>query len=361
MDPREDPALEISKLQTILERLVSKRLPMNDMVAAMMAIVAMPDNWDHVASLILSTTEIDDLNIPHIVPIIQEEYKRRQAKGQVPKKANIARVKIPNAPKRQEWKGNQQQQVNQQAGSSTQQSPYLNRNFKKFQPRYNNYQQNAGNNYYQQNYQKAPEKGPNWDRNQRNRSNKKLAKQLLIERVDKLENQTKKSDKGKGKMVNLATYETFGKPKLLQRIDQIKEEDLLLKRMETIESFKARGFSIDDNVEKSLEPLARIEEITEDTEMISLGSDDEDREAQYYEADWNQYVIEISKILANKDTVTTIVTKLMDSFNNSISRLLKSASSHSSNSKINKFYSYNCVKASINLKKCFNIDKSTDI
>src|SRR5258705_12098379 len=32
MDPREDPALEISKLQTILERLVSKRLPMNDMV-----------------------------------------------------------------------------------------------------------------------------------------------------------------------------------------------------------------------------------------------------------------------------------------------------------------------------------------
>src|SRR5258708_4401019 len=84
MDPREDPALEISKLQTILERLVSKRLPMNDMVAAMMAIVAMPDNWDHVASLILSTTEIDDLNIPHIVPIIQEEYKRRQAKRQVP-------------------------------------------------------------------------------------------------------------------------------------------------------------------------------------------------------------------------------------------------------------------------------------
>src|SRR5258705_7736044 len=360
MDPREDPALEISKLQTILERLVSKRLPMNDMVAAMTAVVAMPDNWDHVASLILSTTEIDDLYIPHIVPIIQEEYKRRQAKGQVPKKANIARVKIPNAPKRQEWKGNQQQQVNQQAGPSTQQSPYLNRNFKKFQPKYNNNQQNAGNNYYQ-NSQKAPEKGPNWDRNQRNRSNKKLAKQLLIERVDKLENQTKKSDKGKVKMVNLATYETFGKPKLLQRIDQIKEEDLLIKRMENLDSFKARGFSIDDNVEKSLEPLARIEEITEDTEMISLGSDDEDREAQYYEADWNQYVTEISKILANEDTVMTIVTKLTDSFNNSISKLLESASSHSTNSEINKFYLYNCVKASANLKKCFNIDKSTDI
>ena len=139
---------------------------MNDMVAAMTAIVAMLDNWDHVASLILSTTEIDDLNIPHIVPIIQEEYKRRQAKGQVPKKANIARIKLPNVPKRQEWKGNQQQQVNQQAGSSyTQRSPYLNRNFKKFQPRNNNNQHNAGNNYYQQNTQKAPERGPNWDRN----------------------------------------------------------------------------------------------------------------------------------------------------------------------------------------------------
>src|SRR5258705_11649729 len=174
MDPREDPALEISKLQTILERLVSKRLPMNDMVAAMTAIVAMPDNWDHVASLILSTTEIDDLNIPHIVPGIQEEYKRRQAKGQVPKKANMARVKIPNAPKKQELKGNQQQQVNQQTGSYTQRSPYLNRNFKKFQPRNNNNQQNTGTNYYQKN-QNSPQKGPNWERNRQNRSNKKMA------------------------------------------------------------------------------------------------------------------------------------------------------------------------------------------
>src|SRR5258705_13039684 len=362
MNPREDPALEISKLQTILERLVSKRLPMNDMVAAMTAIVAMPDNWDHVASLILSTTEIDDLNIPHIVPGIQEEYKRRQAKGQVPKKANIARVKLPNAPKRQEWKGNQQQQVNQQAGPSIQRSPYLNRNFKKFQPRNNNNNQhNAGTNYYQQNNQNSPQKGPNWERNRQNHSNKKMAKQLLIEKVDKLENQTKKSDKGKGKMINLASYETFGKPKLLQRIDQIKEEDLLLKRMETIESFRARGFSIDDNIEKSLKPIARIEEITEDTEMISLGSEDEDREAQYYEADWNQYVIKTSKILADKNTVMTIAMKLMDSFSSSKSRLLKSTNSHSIDSEINKFYSYNCVKASANLKKCFNIDKSTDI
>src|SRR5258707_8980555 len=144
--------------------------------------------------------------------------------------------------------------------------------------------------------------------------------------------------------------------KLLQRIDQIKEEDLLLKQMETIDSFRARGFSVDDNVEKSLEPLARIEEITEDTEMISLGSEDDDREAQYYEADWNQYVINISKILANKNTVTTIAMKLMDSFNSNKSRSLRSASSHNSNSEINKFYSYNCVKASANLKKCFNID-----
>src|SRR5258707_4792320 len=57
-------------------------------------------------------------------------------------------------------------------------------------------------------------------------------------------------------------------------------------------------------------------------------------------------------------TVTTIVMKLTDSFSNSISRLSESASSHS---EINKFYLYNCVKASANLKKCFNIDKSTDI
>src|SRR5258708_3967267 len=128
--------------------------------------------------------------------------------------------------------------------------------------------------------------------------------------------------------------------------------------METIESFKTRGFSVDDNIEKS---LAKIEEITEDTEMISLGSEDGDREAQYYEADWNQYVIKTSKILADKNTVTTIVTKLWDSFNSSRSRSLKSTNSHNRNSKINRFYSYNCVKASANLKRCFNIDKSPDI
>src|SRR5258707_15032721 len=115
--------------------------------------------------------------------------------------------------------------------------------------------------------------------------------------------------------------------------------------METMDSFKARGFSIDDNIEKS---LAKIEEITEDAEMISLGSEDEDREAQYYEADWNQYVIKTSKIFADKNTVMTIVTKLMDSFNNSKSRSLKSTSSLIRNSEINKFYSYNCVKASAN-------------
>src|SRR5258707_8741975 len=111
--------------------------------------------------------------------------------------------------------------------------------------------------------------------------------------------------------------------------------------METMDSFKARGFSIDDNIEKS---LAKIEEITEGTEMISLGSEDEDREAQYYEADWNQYVSKTSKILADKNTVMTIVMKLMDSFNKSGS--LRSANSLNSNSEINKFYSYNCVKAS---------------
>src|SRR5258708_37589036 len=118
--------------------------------------------------------------------------------------------------------------------------------------------------------------------------------------------------------------------------------------METIDSFRTRGYSVDDNVEKS---LLRIEEITEDTEMISLGSEDEDREAQYYEADWNQYVIKTFEKLANKNTVTTIVMKLWDSFNSRKSRSLKSTNSHYRSSKINRFYSYNCVKASANLKK----------
>ena len=76
-------------------------------------------------------------------------------------------------------------------------------------------------------------KGPNWARNQENRKNKKLVKQLLVDWVKSLEiNQTSKSDKkdkgkGKAKVANLAS-----------RIDQVSLSD----RLETIDSYKERVF-----------------------------------------------------------------------------------------------------------------------
>ena len=101
----------------------------------------------------------------------------------------------------------------QQAGPSsyTRPAPYQ----KKFGQKPNNHQnfQNQGPPNVQ--------KGPNWERNQQNCKNKKLAKQLLVEMVKELKtNQTPKSDKkdnkgkGKAKVANLAGRET-GKCRVL--------------------------------------------------------------------------------------------------------------------------------------------------
>ena len=48
------------------------------------------------------------------------------------------------------------------------------------------------------------------------------------------------------------------------------EPSPLLNRIESLESYKAKGFSIDDNVEKE---IARIDEV-EDEDMVSLGDEE---------------------------------------------------------------------------------------
>ena len=105
-------------------------------------------------------------------------------------------------------------------------------------------------------------KGPNWACNQENHQNKKLAKQLLKDKVKALEiNQTPKSDKkdkgkGKAKIANLTT-----------RIDRVSLSD----RLETIYSYKERIFVSKDP--KVVIPDT-IKEVQEDCEMVSLGDED---------------------------------------------------------------------------------------
>ena len=89
-----------------------------------------------------------------------------------------------------------------------------------------------------------------------------MAKQAMINKIAKLEsNQTSKSDSklDKGK----------GKAKQVQPIHQL-EPSPLLNRIESLESYKAKGYSIDDNVEKE---FARIDEVG-DEDMISLGDEE---------------------------------------------------------------------------------------
>ena len=85
--------------------------------------------------------------------------------------------------------------------------------------------------------------------------------QAMIDEITKLKiNQTSKSDNkpDKGK----------GKAKLVQLIHWL-EPNPLLNRIESLETYKVKGFSIEDNVEKE---FARIDEVR-DKDMVSLGDE----------------------------------------------------------------------------------------
>ena len=105
-------------------------------------------------------------------------------------------------------------------------------------------------------------KGPNWARNQENRKNKKLVKQLLVDWVKSLEiNQTSKSDKkdkgkGKAKVANLAS-----------RIDKVSLSD----RLETMDSYNERVFVSKD---PKVIILSTIIPVQEGAEMVSIGDED---------------------------------------------------------------------------------------
>ena len=92
------------------------------------------------------------------------------------------------------------------------------------------------------------------------------------------------------------------------------EPSPLLNRIESLESYKAKGYSIDDNVEKE---IARIDEV-EDKDMVSLGDEeyvdchddmmyaileDEDQVIGHYDVRYGGELM--FKQLAKNHTVTT--------------------------------------------------------
>src|SRR5258705_3320606 len=257
-----------------------------------------------------------------------------------------------NGPGQQNWRPQQYNNNQQQEGSSkpAYYTPYNNK--KKFVPQQQTYNNNFRQNYQQgggfqprpqSNFNNQDKTGPNLKCNQDNCTNKKFAKQALIKELQDLRIQGKPDFKEKGKA------------KIVQFADA---SSSLQKRIETLDNFKARGFSVEDNIERNLakqqkEIFARIDE---DEEMVSLGDEDETFHdlgdtKPYYGVDYNQYDnFSNSEQITNKHTVMTTPMKLGSFSSKTHSRIINSTV-------YNKIlFVLKCVKSS-NLKKSLKIEK----
>jgi hypothetical protein len=162
----------------------------------MIILSGLPQSWDGVQGSILANHAMDRIDVPTIMPVLQEEWSRRQARRGDHKSSHLAQTNICGGPQRQQWQGGQnsyqQNNYNPQAGPSNYNSSYKPAPYNKFSKK-PNYKQNNNN-------QNPASKGPNWQCNQQNCANKKQAKAALLEKVANLEKSQLKADKkGKGK------------------------------------------------------------------------------------------------------------------------------------------------------------------
>jgi hypothetical protein len=263
-DDRKEPAVQVAELNTRLNRLATHGFNLDYRIQAMIILSGLPQSWDSVQGSILANHDMADLSISVIMPILQEEWQRRQARRGEQKSSHLARGGMHGAPQRQHWQGNQNNSgYTPQAGPSNYNSGYKPAPYKKFgkKPNYKPNNQNPG--YISNASGSKGPNGPNWERNRQNRQNKKQARMLLKEQVAKLESQSKPDTKGKKK-------EKAGKSaNLLARIDDIPLES----RMEDIDSYNERVF-IAPKSNKTDVVKQIVDEMEVDNEdAVSLGND----------------------------------------------------------------------------------------
>ena len=172
----QEPAVQVAGLNTIIGRLATKGFRLDPKIQAMLILTGLPASWDGIQSTILANHVVDTLTTESVIPILQEEWKRRQARRS-DKSAHFAKTNLHGGPQCQQWQGqNSYNNSYQQAGPSSynRPAPYQ----KKFSPKPNYQKPNPG---FQGPPQQNVSKGPNWACNQENHKNKKLVKQLLVE------------------------------------------------------------------------------------------------------------------------------------------------------------------------------------
>jgi hypothetical protein len=91
----------------------------------MIILSGLPQSWDSVQGSILANHDMADLSISVIMPILQEEWQRHQARRGEHKSSHLARGGMHGAPQRQYWQGNQNNSgYTPQAGPSNYNSSY---------------------------------------------------------------------------------------------------------------------------------------------------------------------------------------------------------------------------------------------
>ena len=191
-DEKKDPSVQVAELNTKLDVLSTHGFTLDERIQAMIILSGLPQSWDSVQGAILANTPMNKLKIDAIMPILQEEWQRRQARRHEHKSSHLARTNIRGGPQRQQWQGPSNYQ---QAGQQN-----YNNNYNKPAP-YNKFGKKPNNfNNQKPDYKPQGSFGPNHERNKQNRLNKKKAKMLLMDQIKKLEPNQKESDKkGKGK------------------------------------------------------------------------------------------------------------------------------------------------------------------
>jgi hypothetical protein len=169
---------------------------MDNRIQAMIILSGLPQSWDSVQGLILANHKMARLNIPTIMPILQEEWQRNQARRSDHKLSHLARTNISGGPQCQQWQACKQNHYTPQAGPSNYNPGYKPAPYNKFGKKPNYKPSNQNPSYNSNN---SASKGPNWERNHQNCQNKKQAKQMLVESGNFEKSQPKVNSKGKKK------------------------------------------------------------------------------------------------------------------------------------------------------------------
>ena len=93
-DEKKDPSVQVAELNTKLDVLSTHGFMLDERIQAMIILSGLPQSWDSVQGAILANTPMNKLKIDVIMPILQEEWQRRQARCHEHKSSHLARTNI---------------------------------------------------------------------------------------------------------------------------------------------------------------------------------------------------------------------------------------------------------------------------